>query len=520
MTRRLLLFALLLASTSALATVPGQIAFQGLLTDDLGSPLTATVTIDFGLFESAAGGTALWTESHPGTPVVDGVYDVQLGSITPLTPALLTGSTVYLEIAVDGETFTPRKQLLAVPYALTAAEATSVGSVDAAVMTQMWMHGNFDGEGPDNDDPIEGLLDSDGDGIANFLEPDNDDDGVSDADEINVGTAPNLYTPVITSVTPNGGEAIFVTSVHVSGTGFRALQTVAIGSQTPTQQNLTSTGFDIDVGPQAVNSTNLVISDPSGESDSAPFSFFDTPPVIASLSPNFAGSTVTSVVTVNGSGFLPGLMVQFGSETPTPTSFTPTSFDVSVGPQPVGTVTVLLTNPNSTTDSADFDFFLGPDPRFAFVTADVSNGNLNKIAGANSFCQGAATDAGLPGTYAAWIGHNVISQPVSRFNPGGPYLRTDFAIIADDFADLTDGTLDVPINVDETGNAVTGTILVSTNVNDDGTFGSANEDCLDWDTGSSNEVGRVGDLQQTDASWTDSALEDCSLARRLYCFQQ
>ena len=47
--------------------------------------------------------------------IVDGVYDVTLGGTTPLTPSLLSAGAVYLEIDVDGETLSPRRQLLAVP---------------------------------------------------------------------------------------------------------------------------------------------------------------------------------------------------------------------------------------------------------------------------------------------------------------------------------------------------------------------------------------------------------------------
>lgn len=114
----------------ASAQVPGQVSFQGLLLDSSGQPVTGNVDLAFALFANASGGTPLWSESHPATAVVDGVYDVALGSVTPLTPAILAGTTRHLEVTVDGETLTPRRPLLAVPYALTAASLASVESLD------------------------------------------------------------------------------------------------------------------------------------------------------------------------------------------------------------------------------------------------------------------------------------------------------------------------------------------------------------------------------------------------------
>jgi hypothetical protein len=79
------------------AAVPGQVNYQGLLLDDLGAPGTAAVAMDFALFDSEVSGLSLWKESHPAVQVVDGVYQVALGSVTPLTPQVVSGGTLYLE---------------------------------------------------------------------------------------------------------------------------------------------------------------------------------------------------------------------------------------------------------------------------------------------------------------------------------------------------------------------------------------------------------------------------------------
>ena len=115
---------------AAYAGVPGQVNFQGLLLDAAGDPVTGSADFDFALFASETGGTAVWTESHVGVAVQDGVYQVALGETTPLTPGLLAGGSLYLEITIDSETLSPRQRLLAVPYAVRADTAENADSVN------------------------------------------------------------------------------------------------------------------------------------------------------------------------------------------------------------------------------------------------------------------------------------------------------------------------------------------------------------------------------------------------------
>lgn len=106
---------------AALATAaPPVVNHQGFLTDASGQPLNGTAALAFGVFAVASGGSALWTESHPSVPVVDGVYSVELGSIAPFPSTLWDGSDRWLEVSANGETLTPRQHVASVPYALNA----------------------------------------------------------------------------------------------------------------------------------------------------------------------------------------------------------------------------------------------------------------------------------------------------------------------------------------------------------------------------------------------------------------
>lgn len=122
-TRSLALVWLLWLAVPAWGAVPGQINFQGLLLDSGGQPVNGAVSLMFTLYDAETGGTALWTESHTGVPVLDGVYDVALGSSTPIAAEVLAAGSVWVEIKVGAETLTPRKQVLSVPYALRAQTA-------------------------------------------------------------------------------------------------------------------------------------------------------------------------------------------------------------------------------------------------------------------------------------------------------------------------------------------------------------------------------------------------------------
>ncbi len=81
----------------AIQTVPYKMNFQGRLADATGTPKAdGTYNIIFRIYNSA--NTAVWTESHlvsntQGVTVTGGLFTVQLGSITALSPSLFNSAT-------------------------------------------------------------------------------------------------------------------------------------------------------------------------------------------------------------------------------------------------------------------------------------------------------------------------------------------------------------------------------------------------------------------------------------------
>ena len=78
-----------------------------------------------------------------------------------------------------------------------------------------------------------------------------------------------------------------------------------------------------------------------------------------------------------------------------------------------------------------------------FVTSQSHNGDFGGLTGADAFCQSLALTAGLSGTYKAWLS-DTTGSPATRFAQASvPYRLVDGTTIANDWNDLTDGTIQV-----------------------------------------------------------------------------
>ncbi len=128
---RVLLPALLAFVPAASAQVPSTLSYSGRLLRANGTPETGMVTFTFGLFDSATGGTALWTEQQLLVLSGEGLYATALGAATPIPSSVFSGSPGprYLEVQVNGSALLPRQLVHSVPFALTAANVR--GTVDA-----------------------------------------------------------------------------------------------------------------------------------------------------------------------------------------------------------------------------------------------------------------------------------------------------------------------------------------------------------------------------------------------------
>ena len=91
-------------------------------------------------------------------------------------------------------------------------------------------------------------------------------------------------------------------------------------------------------------------------------------------------------------------------------------------------------------------------------------------------------------------------------------------IVAESWADLSDGTLDAPININEFGGHV-GIQTVWTSTNTNGSYSSGG-DCSTWSVGVGN-AGGTGRTDRVNSEWTDVfQLQTCNQTYRLYCFEK
>jgi hypothetical protein len=116
-----IILCVVLAPAAVFTQVPATISYQGYLSNSSGAAVNRTVPMDFVLYDAAADGTSVWSESHATVQVTNGVYNVQLGSVIPLDPADFS-VPLYLEITIGGETMSVRQELTSVPYALSSIE--------------------------------------------------------------------------------------------------------------------------------------------------------------------------------------------------------------------------------------------------------------------------------------------------------------------------------------------------------------------------------------------------------------
>jgi len=120
------------AATLAAPVVPNVISYSGTLTDLKGKPLTSIQGVTFLLYQNDQGGTPLWLETQNVQPDKTGHYSVMLGSASAHgMPADLfaSGEARWLAVQVVGQPEQPRVLLVAVPYAMKAADAETVGGL-------------------------------------------------------------------------------------------------------------------------------------------------------------------------------------------------------------------------------------------------------------------------------------------------------------------------------------------------------------------------------------------------------
>jgi len=107
-----------------LTEVPLYISWQGRIHDSDEVPLNDDVSIDFAIYADSTGGTALWTETQDPVSVIDGLFQVKLGSVNPLPEEIFDESERWISLNIEGDgEMTPRTEIVSVAYAMQAGSS-------------------------------------------------------------------------------------------------------------------------------------------------------------------------------------------------------------------------------------------------------------------------------------------------------------------------------------------------------------------------------------------------------------
>ncbi len=127
--------AVIAAAAPAAAAPPAMMALEGRLATGVGGPVAdGKYGLMVALYDGADAKDSVWQEAHLGVPVSSGGFAFHVGGVDPKNPlpiaAIQQASELWVGIAVDGEAELPRRPMLSVAYAFSAAEAGHATAAD------------------------------------------------------------------------------------------------------------------------------------------------------------------------------------------------------------------------------------------------------------------------------------------------------------------------------------------------------------------------------------------------------
>jgi hypothetical protein len=192
---------------------------------------------------------------------------------------------------------------------------------------------------------------------------------------------------------------------------------------------------------------------------------------------------------------------------------------------------------NGHDDDCDGEVDEGQDlcKKVVFVTSQTYTPNFGGLSGGDTLCQAHAELGGLDGVFNAWLSSSTLAARDRLSQLGKPYVLVDDTVIAYDWDDLVDGTIQHPLNLTEVGGPPPEWIPRYAHAWT-GTFWTGESDpvppnypnppayfCLDWTTDNPmiGNTGGTGDTESTRGTWTfGTGTWGCGQTHALYCFEQ
>lgn len=120
---------IIMAQSTQTTTVPTLVKFSGNVKDVNGKPVSGVAGLTFALYKDEEGGAPVWLETQNVQIDSKGYYTIQLGATKPNglpIEIFATGEAHWLGVQVQGQPEQSRVLLMAVPYALKAADAETI----------------------------------------------------------------------------------------------------------------------------------------------------------------------------------------------------------------------------------------------------------------------------------------------------------------------------------------------------------------------------------------------------------
>jgi len=115
----LMVLSLAASAFAADGGIPHLINYQGMLTNDAGSPLNGNFSLTFRIFDAPSAGNQEWGETQNNIPVENGLFCVILGSVNPIDLPFDKDYWLEIEVGILGK-LSPRARLTSVPWAYRA----------------------------------------------------------------------------------------------------------------------------------------------------------------------------------------------------------------------------------------------------------------------------------------------------------------------------------------------------------------------------------------------------------------
>lgn len=134
--KKQMILAIALAMAATLAAAPAQFAYQGVLKDTNGSPLTGTRQVEIRLYDVGSGGSALWGRMYAVQLDANGLFNIEVSDSTgtqlsgvqsgSLEAVFAKTDTIYIGLKMSNSSgeIVPRQKLLPVPFAAVASNVS------------------------------------------------------------------------------------------------------------------------------------------------------------------------------------------------------------------------------------------------------------------------------------------------------------------------------------------------------------------------------------------------------------